>query len=113
MPQNRNKLIELFIGNLSNAIVHEILAKAIDEENIRNHYNKELKVSFDTAKRYREKINPVNTTLPEKDINYIKNKITRRVNSELQLRISKGYENINLCLVEVIVEKDLKELIVK
>lgn len=31
MPQNRNKLIELFIGNIVNAIVHDILEKAIDK----------------------------------------------------------------------------------
>ncbi len=29
MSQNRNKLIDLFIGNLSNVIIHEILLKAI------------------------------------------------------------------------------------
>ena len=40
MAQNRNKLIGLLIGNISNAIVHEILGEAIDNENIRNHYNR-------------------------------------------------------------------------
>ncbi len=110
MVQNRNKLIDLFIGNISNAIVHEILSKAIDDENIRNHYSKELKNSFDKANEYRSKINPVNNVLPDKDLEYIKNKITRKVNSELGLRISKGYENIDLGLVNIEVEKVLKEM---
>lgn len=42
MVQNRSKLIELFIGNISNAVVHKILGKAIDDDNVRNHYNKEF-----------------------------------------------------------------------
>ena len=63
MVQNRNKLMELFIGNISNAIVHEILGKAIDDDNIRNHYNIELKISVDKARSYREKINPVNKVI--------------------------------------------------
>ena len=110
MPQNRNKLIELFIGNISNAVVHEILTKAIDDENIRRHYDKELKVSFDTAKKYREKINPVNTKLPDKDIEYIKKKIITKVKNELLLRINKGYEHINLDLIEEQIDKNLKDM---
>ncbi|MBS3122648.1 hypothetical protein J4434_07240 [Candidatus Woesearchaeota archaeon] len=95
MPQNRNKLIELFIGNISNAVVHEILTKAIDDENIRRHYDKELKVSFDTAKKYREKINPVNTTLPEKDTDYIREKIKKNAsNSPTHPQQAVGY-NLN------------------
>ena len=31
MTQNRNQLIQLFVGNIYNAIVHEILEKAIDK----------------------------------------------------------------------------------
>lgn len=110
MPQNRNKLIGLFIGNISNAIVHQILEKAIDDDNIRNHYDKELKVSLDIAKIYREKINPINNTLPDKDISYIKDKIVKKVKLELQLRVSKGYENIDLNLVEITVEDLLKDI---
>jgi hypothetical protein len=108
--QNRNKLIELFIGNLSNAIVHEILSKAIDDDNIRKHYDRELKNSFDISKKYREKINPNYTVLPDKDIENIKNKLNRKVNAELQLRISKGYENIDLDLIENIINKKLKDM---
>ena len=110
MVQNRNKLIELFIGNISNAIVHEILEKAIDDDNIRNHYNIELKVSVDKARSYREKINPANMVLPDKDIGYIKDKIIRKVKLELQLRASKGYENINFDLVEITVENILRDM---
>ena len=110
MVQNRNKLIELFIGNISNAVVHEILGKAIDDDNIRNHYNIELKISVDKARSYREKINPVNKMLPDKDILYIKDKIIRKVRAELQLRASQGYTNINLALVEITVENVLKNM---
>ena len=46
MIQNRNKLIELFIGNLSNAVVHKILEKAIENELMkrisRGYYNIDL-----------------------------------------------------------------------
>jgi len=110
--QNRNKLIDLFIGNLSNAVTHAILEKAISEteKEIANHYTKELKTSFDIAKRYREKINPKLTTLPEKDSSEIKNKIMKNVRNELLLRISKGYKNINLNLIEKEVDSVLKLL---
>ena len=108
MNQNRNKLIDLFIGNISNCVVHEILENAIKEESIRDHYNKELIISLDIAKRYREKINPKNKAFPTKDIERIRKKVIQRVNTELKLRISKGYENINLKDVEVTVDKLLE-----
>ena len=110
MVQNRNKLIGLFISNIANAIVHRILERAIDNDNIRDHYDKELKASFNKAKIYREKINPVNKTLPDKDTSYVKNKIIRKVKAELELRISKGYENIDLELVDSLVKDSLKEM---
>lgn len=110
MVQNRNKLIELFIGNISNAIVHEIVGKAIDDDNIRNHYNIELKISVDKARSYREKINPMNKVLPDKDVGYIRDKIVRKVRVELQLRASQGYTNINLDLVEVTVDNMLRNM---
>ncbi|MEK6830761.1 MAG: hypothetical protein AABX77_01930 [Nanoarchaeota archaeon] len=65
MPQNRNKLIDLFIGNISNAIIHEILERAIDQEEIADRYRKELNNSLNKAKEYREKINPTNAILPD------------------------------------------------
>ena len=109
MDQNRNKLIELFIGNMSNAILHKILEKAVTDIDIADRYNKEIKNSFEIAKQYRDKINPLNISLPEKDINYIKDKIIRKVKAELQIRISKGYKNINLDIVEQIMNELLKE----
>lgn len=107
---NRNRLIEAFISNLSNAIIHNILEIAIDKEEIAERYNKEIKNSWEIAKKYREKINPINSSLPEHDLEGIKRKIINKVNSELNLRISKGYKNINLSLVDDIVESSLKEL---
>ena len=109
MVQNKNKLIELFIWNIANTIVHRILEKAIEKVEIAQRYRKELITSLEIAKRYRQKINPVNSPLSEKDISYIKEKIIRRVKSELLNRISKGYENINLDSVEEHLNDVLKE----
>ena len=110
MVQNRNKLIELFIGNISNSIVHDILEKAISKEmEVASRYRKELKTSLEVAKKYREKINPLNRTLPIKDISYIKTKIINKVRAELMLRISKGYKNIDLELIPSLIDKILKE----
>ena len=109
MAQNRNKLIDLFIGNISNCIIHKILEKAIDEENIRCYYGKEMSASLEIAKRYREKINPNYTSLPEKDISDIRQRIIKKVSSELMLRIEKGYKNIDLSLIEPTVEEFLEE----
>ncbi len=58
MVQNRNKLIGLFISNISNAIVHKILEKASEQEELSNKYNKEELTSFDIANKYREKNKP-------------------------------------------------------
>lgn len=110
MPQNRNKLIDLFTANLANAVVHQVLEKAIDNTEIANKYVKEFKTSWDIAKKYREKINPQNPPLPDKDLNRVKKKIIKKVNSELQVRISHGYENIDLTLIEELVNKALMEL---
>jgi len=110
MAQNRNKIIDLFIGNVSNAVVHEILEKAIDVNEIINRYGKESKISFEVAKRYREKINPVDKILPSEDILRIRNKVINNVKNELNIRILKGYKNINLDLVEEITDKFLKEM---
>ena len=110
MSQNRNKLIDLFIGNISNAIIHKILEDAIKDLDISNKYQKEIRTSFDIAKSYREKINPISSPLPEEDIGYIKKKVISKVNSEIMLRISKGYTNIDLGLVEGYVDDFLKEI---
>ena len=110
MVQKRKKLIDLFIGNIANSIVHEILEKAIDNRDISVRYEKELTISFEIAKKYRAKINPVNNPLPDKDIEYIKTKIINKAKSELLIRISKGYENINIDLVEKLVDKALTDM---
>ena len=110
MVQNRNKLIELFIGNISNALVHEILEMAVSKELVADKYRKELASSFEIANRYREKINPVNRSLPDKDVVYIKDKIVARAKSELMIRISKGYLNIDLELVKLLTDKALKDV---
>ena len=108
MVQNRNKFIELFIGNIANVIVHEILEHAVSKELMADKYRKELITSLEVAKKYREKINPLNRPLSEKDIAYIKDKITNKVRAELMIRISKGYRNIDLSLIEKLIDKALK-----
>ena len=107
MTQNRNNFIEVFIGNISNAIVHEILEKSIKQDFLVDKYRKELLNSLEIAKRYRDKINPTNKELPNKDIIYIRGKIINRVKSELLTRINKGYQNIDLSLIETLVNKTL------
>ena len=113
MVQNRNKLIDLFIGNIANAIVHEILERAVTKELVADKYRKELTTSFEIAKRYREKINPARRPLPDKDAEYIKEKIIARVKAELMTRISKGYKNIDLSLIDELVDKALKDSKIK
>lgn len=110
---NKNKLIEIFVSNLANAVIHQILEKTIDKIEIADVYNKEVKNSWEIAKKYREKINPINRNLPNKDAEEIKRKITNKVKSELRLRIEKGYENIDISLVEELVEKALSEMNIK
>lgn len=107
---NKNKLIDLFVANIANSVVHKILEKAIDKEEIAERYSKEIKNSWEIAKKYREKINPVNSPLPDKDIEEIRKRIENKVKRELKLRIEKGYENINLELVKDFVEETLKEM---
>ena len=110
MSQNRNKLIEMFIGNLSNAIIHEILEKAIQKEEVSNKYLKEIKTSIESAQKYRSIINPIKAPLIIKDIDYIRNKLVRKVESDLKTRASRNYENIDMTLIKPLIEKRLKEL---
>lgn len=107
---NKNKLIEIFISNLANAVVHRILEKAINLPEYAQNYNKEFKNSWKVASDYRQKINPIDRALPFHDIEDIKTRIINKVNSELNLRISKGYENIDLSLVKPYAEEALREL---
>lgn len=108
MVHNRKKLIDLFIGNISNAILHSSLEKAVEDEIIRKYYNKEFLNSLDIAKKYREKINPINDAL--KEASEIKDTIIKKVTNELKIRISKGYKNIDLSLVEPTADDILTEL---
>lgn len=112
MAQNRNKLLDLFIGNMSNSVVHRILEKCIDNPEIAKRYVKESATSWEIAKRYREKINPTANVLPSKDGDYIHTKIVNKVNAELIFRISKGYKGIDLNSVSRFVEDALKEMYV-
>ena len=52
--QNKSKLVRIFIGNIANAVVHEVLENAIEEQSLRSHYGKEMQNSFLLAKRYRK-----------------------------------------------------------
>lgn len=110
MSQNRNKLLQLLMGNLVNVVVHQVLEKAVQEELLRNHYGQESMTSFEVAKRYREKINPARETLPDKDVSKIREEVSRRAIKELNLRISQGYKGIEPGLVEEILDRILKEL---
>ena len=112
MVQNRNKLIDLLIGNLSNAVLHRILEKAIIQEKpeIAGKYNKEIKNSCEIAKAYREKINPQTSALPVKGIEFIRKRVISRVNSEISVRILKGYENLRLDEVNIAVDTAMKEI---
>lgn len=111
MPQNRNKLINLFIGNISTAIIHKILIEAIKDKSkeIADHYQKEIENAINISKKYRGKINPIKAHLSDRNISYIKIKIIRKVKTELMNRISRGYKNINLNLVDELVDKILKD----
>ncbi|MDO8460603.1 MAG: hypothetical protein Q7S74_05815 [Nanoarchaeota archaeon] len=107
---NRNKLIEVFISNISNAVIHQILEKAIDRKEISEKYQKEVKNSWEIAIKYREKINPVNRSLSGQDNEEIKRKIVNKVKAELKIRIERGYENIDFSIVEDFVDNALKQM---
>lgn len=55
MKQNKNRLIDLLVGNISNALLHRILEKAIDNPEISNKYLTEIENSWEISKKYREK----------------------------------------------------------
>jgi len=111
MTQNRSKLIELFIGNVVNVVVHRILEKAVfdfGKAELGEKYRNDTLNSFEIARRYREKINPIGSVLP--DASEVREKIIRRVRAELELRISKGYSGINLDSFESEVDRVLGEM---
>ncbi len=110
MVHNRNKLLDLFIGNLANAILHDILEQAIQDDIIAQRYKKESVTSLTLATNYRAKLNPAAFPLPSKDIIYIKKKLQNKVSRELCLRIAKGYQHIDIALVDIFIDKQLKHL---
>ena len=110
MSQNRKKLIDLFIGNVSNVVVHRLLERAIDDDLVAKRYGKEERTSFDTAEKYRALINPVQSPLPISDADMIRLRILARVKCEIVLRVSKGYKNLSLDGVERFVDSVLREL---
>lgn len=113
MSHNRNQLITLLIGNLTNAVVHQVLEKSVKEEIIRKYYDKESLHSVEIAKRYREQINPLQRALLDIDAEEIKAEVQKRARNELLLRISKGYRGIELNDVEPVLEKLLQKLNIK
>lgn len=82
----------------------------MENEILREHYDRESLSSFEVARRYREKINPVQRELPENDVDKIKEEVFKRAGKELRLRIDKGYEGVKLGLLGEILEKVLEEL---
>jgi len=110
MTKNRNKLIDAFMGNTVTAIVHEILEEAANDETLRKYYDKEFMNSFSIAKKYRKEINPADKPLNMKDRISIKEKIISKVRNELNLRISKGYKNLDPDKAIPYTEKIMKDL---
>lgn len=110
MTQNRNKLLDLLIGNLANAIIHKVLEESTEDELRKNYYNNELLNSVERAKNYREKINPINEPLPDQDATQIRKKVISKVEAELKRRAARGYENINFGAIEGVTDKFLAEL---
>lgn len=109
----RNRNIERLISNLANAVIHQILEKAIDKNELKDYYRNEIINSWKIANLYRQKINPTERNLLEVDVIEIKKKVINRVNAELKTRTDKGYKNIDLRDVEEFVDKALRELNVR
>ncbi|MBI2653443.1 hypothetical protein HYX02_01395 [Candidatus Woesearchaeota archaeon] len=84
------------------------MEKAVKGDIIRKYYAKEFLNSLEIAKKYRQKINPTDKGLPESS--EMKEIIIKKVNNELKIRISKGYKNIDLNLVEDITNNILFKL---
>ena len=108
MPQNRKKMLDLFIGNISSAISHEILMISTENKELASRYKKERDNLIVISEKYRHNINPISDILPDKDIEYIKSKVKNKIKSELSSRIKKGYRNINLNIIEELIEKYLR-----
>ncbi len=110
MVHNRNKLLDLFIGNLANAILHDMLERAIQDAMIAQRYKKESVTSLALATAYRTKINPSTSPLPSEDTAYIKKKLHNKILRELNIRIAKGYHDIDLSLIDALIDEKLRDL---
>lgn len=108
MSQNRPDIIKRFIGVAGNIITHKVLIKAELEKDLRNYYTKEIERDIDIALKYRNKINPVNRMLPQRDSKEIKENILLKVKAELQKRVDKGYK-VNLSKIDEEIDNFLKE----
>ena len=104
VSRNKKKLLKIILGNLSNAILHEILAESTIAE-LREHYFKEAINSFEVAIKYRQKL-----SYEFSISNDLKSKLIRIVKSKLRQRIKNGYNNLNLNKVEIYVESLLKKI---
>jgi predicted Zn-dependent protease len=102
--KNKKKLLKIILGNLSNAILHEILADAVFNE-LRFYYSKESTNSLEIAIRYRQKLS-ANFSFPV----HLKLKLIQLIRSKLNQRIRKGYKNIDLTKIESFVEKYLQKI---
>lgn len=108
MSKNKPDLIKKFIGVASNVITHKVLIKAELEEDLRNYYTKEIERDIDIALEYRNKINPANRLLPQKDSKEIKESIMSKVKAELLKRVDKGYK-VDISKIDEEIDNFLKE----
>ncbi len=107
---NRNRLLAAFISHITNMVVHQILEKAIDSPEIAQSYKNEIKNSLTIAKSYRGRIHPLDNALPSHDNREVRDKIIREVRTKLGRRMAKGYDNIDISLIEDFVDKALKDM---
>ena len=110
MPQNRNKLIELLIGNLANVILHQILEQASDDPDVTLKYRKEIEASWKLAKKYREQIHPLKHPFPEIQLDTIRKRLLNKVKAKLSIRIAKGYKNLYVNQAKRWIDEALKKL---
>lgn len=108
MTQNRNKVLSLMTGSLSNAIVHSILELSCDETALKEKYKKEASDSFQIALKFRNRINPLFRLLPQRSL--IEIRVARRVEAELNNRIKRGYVGVDMTLVRTQIEEYFREL---
>ena len=108
MSQNRPDLIKRFIGVARNIIAHKVLIKAELEKDLREYYTKEIERDIDIALKYRNRINPANRLLPQRDSKEIRESILLKVKAELLKRVDKGYK-VDLSKIDGEIDNFLKE----